>query len=153
MSDRKYRQSGYQDDDRSRRPRQDGQGPRKPQTPYDPRIPRDPKVPNLPGFLNVFRCVRCGHQESTDVGALSKCGKCGVDLHACIHCASFDAGAVYECMEPIPARETQPLGRGFVRGVPTVAVVISRADHEARFLPEEPEIFLDDRDLHVGIER
>jgi transcription elongation factor Elf1 len=104
MSDRKYRQSGYQDDDRARRPRQEGPGPRKPQTPYDPRIPRDPKVPNLPGFLNVFRCVRCGHQESTDVGALSKCGKCGVELHACIHCASFDAGAVYECMEPIPAR-------------------------------------------------
>ena len=104
MSDRKYRQSGYQDDDRSRRPRQEGPGPRKPPTPYDPRIPRDPKVPNLPGFLDVFRCVRCGHQEGTDVGALSKCGKCGVDLHACIHCASFDAGAVYECMEPIPSR-------------------------------------------------
>jgi hypothetical protein len=27
-----------------------------------------------------------------------------VDLHACIHCASFDAGARFECMQQIPAR-------------------------------------------------
>lgn len=104
MSDRKYRQAGYQDNDRQRRPQQGSHAPRQPAEPYDPRIPRDPRVPNVPGFFNLFRCVRCGNQESTDVGALSKCGKCGVDLHTCIHCASFDAGAVYECMEPIPER-------------------------------------------------
>jgi hypothetical protein len=58
----------------------------------------------MPGFREVFRCARCGHVESPEVGSASKCGKCGVDLHACIHCASFDSGARFECRETIPAR-------------------------------------------------
>ena len=103
MSDRKYRQRGYQDDDR---PKRTGAGPaiRKPLEPRDPRMPRDPKAPNMPGFREVFRCTRCGNLEATDVGLASRCSKCGVDLHACLHCASFDAGARFECMQPIPAR-------------------------------------------------
>jgi hypothetical protein len=103
MSDRKYRQRGYQDDDRGSRPRGEG-APRKTPEPRDPRIPRDPRVPNMLGFREVFRCARCGHLESADVGSLAKCGQCGVDLHACIHCTSFDSGAHFECMEPVPAR-------------------------------------------------
>jgi len=103
MSDRKYRQHGYQDSDRRDR------GPRPPQQkrplePHDPRIPRDPRTPNMPGFKDVFRCARCGHVESTEVGSMSTCGKCGVPLHACIHCSSFDSGARFECREQIPAR-------------------------------------------------
>jgi hypothetical protein len=58
----------------------------------------------MPGFREVFRCARCGHLESPSVASLSKCGKCGVELHACIHCASFDSGARFECRETIPAR-------------------------------------------------
>jgi hypothetical protein len=101
MSDRKYRQRGYQDDGpRERRP----DAPRKPPEPRDPRIPRDPRVPNMPGFRDVFRCARCGNLEGTDVGSLSRCGKCGTDLHACIHCVSFDSGAPFECTQRIPAR-------------------------------------------------
>ena len=101
MSDRKYRQRGYQDDGpRERRP----EAPKKPIEPRDPRMPRDPRVPNMPGFREVFRCTRCGNLEATDVGLASRCGKCGVALHACLHCASFDAGARFECMQPIPAR-------------------------------------------------
>ena len=102
MSDRKYRQRGYQDE----RPREPARrtGPRKPPEPRDPRMPRDPRVPNMPGFRDVFRCTRCGHIEPRDVGSASTCGKCGVDLHACVQCASFDAGARFECMQPIPAR-------------------------------------------------
>jgi hypothetical protein len=103
MSDRKYRQRGYQDDDRRDRPPREG-GPRKAPEPRDPRMPRDPRVPNMPGFREVFRCTRCGNLEGLDVGTESRCAKCGVDLHACIHCASFDAGARFECMEPVPAR-------------------------------------------------
>ena len=102
MSDRKYRQSGYQDDDR-KGPRREST-PRKPPAPFDPRIPRDPRAPNMPGFRDVFRCARCGNIEGLDVGSLSRCTKCGVELHACVHCASFDAGARLECMQPIPAR-------------------------------------------------
>jgi hypothetical protein len=100
MSDRKYRQRGYQDNDRPARPA----AARRPVEPRDPRLPRDPRVPNMPGFRNVFRCARCGHVEGTDVGSLAACSKCGVPLHACIHCASFDSGARFECREQVPAR-------------------------------------------------
>jgi hypothetical protein len=58
----------------------------------------------MPGFREVFRCSRCGTLGGTDVGADSRCGNCGVELHACIHCASFDSGARFECRETIPAR-------------------------------------------------
>ncbi len=102
MSDRKYRQHGYQDDDRGRQPRPSG--PKPPPEPRDPRMPRDPRVPNMPGFRQVFRCARCGHVENLDIGSASKCGKCGVDLRTCINCESFDPGAVFECAQKIPAR-------------------------------------------------
>jgi hypothetical protein len=102
-SDRKYRQRGYQEDDRSRTARGPS-GPKRPPEPHDPRLPRDPRVPNVPGFREVFRCTRCGHVESAEVGSASRCGKCGVALHACIQCASFDAGARFECTQPVPAR-------------------------------------------------
>jgi hypothetical protein len=101
MSDRKYRQSGYQDEPKRSR----GPAPaRKPLEPYDPRIPRDPKVPNMPGFREAFRCARCGHVEPTPVVSDSVCSSCGVPLHACIHCVSFDSGTHFECRQTIPAR-------------------------------------------------
>jgi len=103
MSDRKYRQRGYQDDDRDRRPRGPGT-PQTPKEPRDPRLPRDPRAPNMPGFREVFRCARCGHIEPTEIGSLSRCGQCGVFLRACIHCESFDPGARFECRQTIPKR-------------------------------------------------
>ncbi|HUF47886.1 MAG TPA: hypothetical protein VMM93_08720 [Vicinamibacterales bacterium] len=102
MSDRKYRQHGYQDDDRGKRP--SGDAARRPVEPRDPRIPRDPRVPNMPGFRQVFRCARCGALESTDIGSLSRCGKCGTALRACVNCESFDSGARFECRQAIPKR-------------------------------------------------
>jgi len=101
MSDRKYRQRGYQDDDNRNR---STPAARRPLEPRDPRLPRDPKTPNMPGFREIFRCARCGHIEGVDVGSRSVCGKCGVALHACIHCRSFDSGARFECRERIPVR-------------------------------------------------
>ena len=56
------------------------------------------------GFKETFRCVRCGHEESPDVGSLSRCSKCGVALRACIQCASFDSSALFECQEKLPRR-------------------------------------------------
>jgi hypothetical protein len=100
MSDRKYRQHGYQDDNRDR---QRPASLRKPE-PYDPRLPRDPKTPNLPGFRQAFRCGRCGAPNDADITADAACRACHVPLHACVHCASFDAGARFECREPIAAR-------------------------------------------------
>jgi len=102
MSDRKYRQRGYQDDDR-RKPAGPS-GPKPHREPHDPRMPRDPRVPNMPGFRQVFRCARCGHVEGLDIGSASTCAQCGVPLHACIQCESFDPGAVFECRQKIAAR-------------------------------------------------
>ena len=79
MSDRKYRQRGYQDEGpRERTP----QAPKKPIEPRDPRLPRDPRVPNMPGFREVFRCTRCGNIESLEVAPETTCSKCGADLHS-----------------------------------------------------------------------
>jgi hypothetical protein len=101
MSDQKYRQRGYQD---SGRPDSRNSSPRTPRAPIDPRLPRDPKVMNMMAFTEVFRCARCGAIEAGAIGALSTCAKCGVDLHACIQCQSFDPGARFECRETIAAR-------------------------------------------------
>jgi hypothetical protein len=100
-SDRKYRQRGYQDDG-PKPPRTEGA--KRPVEPRDPRLPRDPRAPNMPGFRETFRCARCGAIDNSGIGSMSVCAKCGVALHACIHCASFDPGAVYECRERIPKR-------------------------------------------------
>lgn len=67
-------------------------------------MPRDPRVPNMPGFREVSRCIRCGSLGGGDNGPAATCGKCGVDIHTCIQCSSFDAGARFECTEPIQAR-------------------------------------------------
>ena len=103
MSDRKYRQRGYQDDNRGKPPREMPSVQRPPEL-RDPRLPRDPRVPNMPGFRDVFRCNACGNLETAAVGSQSRCGKCGADLHACAQCASFDGGARFECMQQVPAR-------------------------------------------------
>ena len=77
---------------------------KRPVEPRDPRMPRDPRAPNLPGFREGFRCARCGHGAGADVQTDTRCAKCGVDLHACIHCASFDSGARFECRQALAAR-------------------------------------------------
>ena len=105
MSDRKYRQHGYQDSPRDGGARR-APTSRPPLEPRDPRIPRDPRAPNMPGFREVFRCSRCGHVDVPEVGLASQCAKCGAELHTCAHCASFDPGARFECREPVPARVT-----------------------------------------------
>jgi hypothetical protein len=103
MSERKYRQRGYQDDSRDRGARPPA-GPRRPPEPYDPRIPRDPRTPNMPGFREVVRCARCGALGSAAIGPDSECRSCGAALHACAQCESFDPGAVFECRQKIAAR-------------------------------------------------
>jgi predicted RNA-binding Zn-ribbon protein involved in translation (DUF1610 family) len=99
MSDRQYRQRGYQDEPRDR----DRQGPKAPQGPRDK--PEGPKTPNLMASHEVFRCARCGHLlASSTVEAESRCPRCGVDLHSCLQCVSFDTGAPLECTQPIRER-------------------------------------------------
>ena len=104
MSERKYRQRGYQDEPRERQGPKPAQGPRE-KSPGAPRGDRDgPKTPNLMASHEVFRCSRCGNRLALPVEPDSRCARCGVDLHSCIQCASFDTSARFECTQPIAAR-------------------------------------------------
>jgi hypothetical protein len=99
MADRKYRQRGYQDDNRTtpRAPRAPGPRPRADQ-------PEGPRAPNLMPWREVSRCAGCAVElSSADVGT-ARCGRCGAELHACTQCAFFDPGARLQCRQPIAAR-------------------------------------------------
>ncbi len=95
MSERKYRQRGYQDDDRP--------APRERRPPRGPRE-RDPG-PRGRGLgkptATVFRCAVCGERQSAVIELDSTCRKCGTDLHTCTHCAYFDTSAPNECRQPV----------------------------------------------------
>ncbi len=105
MSDRKYRQRGYQDDERDRKPA--GQKPAQ-QAPRGPRErPEGPKTPNLMAAHEVIKCSRCGHPVTADIGFDSRCARCGADLHSCAQCTSFDPGSRFQCMQAIPERIAQ----------------------------------------------
>ena len=93
---RKYRQAGYQDDERtSSRPaprrRPDREGPRG----------RGLGAPTR----KVFRCRDCGAEQPLDrrTDADAVC-ECGAALHSCVNCAYFDTSARFECRQPIPER-------------------------------------------------
>src|SRR6202795_838757 len=88
MSERKYRQRGYQDDPRDR----ERQGP------------KGPKPANLMASHEVFRCSRCGNRLALPVESDGRCSRCGVDLHSCIQCMSFDTSARFECTQSITVR-------------------------------------------------
>ena len=102
MSDRKYRQRGYQDEPRAPR----GPGAQKPaekESRAPGRVFQDaagPKTPNLMASHEVFRCARCGNRLSLPVEAEGRCPRCGVDLHSCVQCVSFDTSARFECSQP-----------------------------------------------------
>ena len=108
MSDRKYRQRGYQDDERDRQPR--SRGPRPAPEPGAPAGARrlssqdGPKNINMPGYRSVVRCAQCGAVVTEEVGTDSRCARCGTDLRTCSQCTSFDPGTRFECMEAVPAR-------------------------------------------------
>jgi predicted RNA-binding Zn-ribbon protein involved in translation (DUF1610 family) len=112
MSDRKYRQRGYQDDPRSREPRGERAG--KPKPAQEGRAPgrqlqdpAGPKTPNLMASHEVFRCARCGNKLPLDVDPDARCPRCGTDIHGCVNCVSFDTSARWECGQPtLPARVT-----------------------------------------------
>jgi len=101
MSDRKYRQRGYMEDDRDRKPA----GPKGPGPAGAPRPERSegPRTPNLMAAHEVVRCSRCGGEIAAPYATV-QCGRCGVDVHACIQCVYFDPGARFQCMQPIQER-------------------------------------------------
>ncbi len=97
MSERKYRQRGYMDDERSES-RSRGSGPR-------PRR-EGPRGRGLGApTATVFRCARCGGEQSLAAAVPfdATCGGCGSDLHTCTNCRHFDSSAPNQCRETIPA--------------------------------------------------
>ncbi len=99
MSERKYRQRGYQDAPAERQSK-----PERPREPRGATPAFGPRTPNMPGFKEVWRCSQCGNQLPVDSAPDARCRRCGADLHACAQCASFDGTARVECLAAIPAR-------------------------------------------------
>lgn len=103
MSDRKYRQRGYQDEPREPRERKPEQ-----KKEYAPRgqPPIQPKTFNMPGFREVMKCSRCGNELTVAIAwsAAGICARCGAELHTCAQCAHFDTSAPFECQQPIAVR-------------------------------------------------
>jgi hypothetical protein len=100
MSDRKYRQRGYQDEERPAREKPQGKKPAEPRAPGRPlQDAAGPRTPNLMASHEVCRCARCGNLLSLPIAVDGRCSRCGVDLHACIQCVSFDTSARWECTE------------------------------------------------------
>lgn len=101
MSDRRYRQRGYRDNDGDRSERKRPRGPRPPQHKEGPRG-RGLGAPTE----EVFRCPNCNGMSlapgSTDFTA--QCPRCEAGLHACVTCKHFDPSATYQCRQPIPAQ-------------------------------------------------
>ena len=100
--DRKYRQRGYQDDNRDRQPKAPTRPAPEPGAPAGARRisgQDGPKAINMPGYREVTRCTQCGNVVTAEVAADSRCARCGTDLHACGQCNSFDPGSRFECMQ------------------------------------------------------
>jgi hypothetical protein len=111
MSDRKYRQRGYQDDPSAepKSARTARQAPEPGAPAGARRISQDgPKNINMPGYREVFRCAQCGYVVTGEVASDSKCLRCGTDLHACAQCVSFDPGSRFECMLPTLTARVSP---------------------------------------------
>lgn len=107
MSDRKYRQRGYQDSggpsERPKLPKERPPGPPK-------GAQRDtPRRMQMPGFQEVLRCSLCGAlvPPPLEISPESQCPKCRADLRSCKNCRNFDTGAQFECTQPIPERITK----------------------------------------------
>ena len=98
MSDRKYRQRGYQDDE----PREKRSRPSGPRERSDKPRGRGLGKPTK----SVFRCSRCGEVQAfgQEVPFDATCSGCGDDLHTCTNCVHFDSSAPMECRQPIEER-------------------------------------------------
>lgn len=109
MSERKYRQHGYQDDDRERAPRPASSGGRPEREPGAPagarRISSEgARNPRMMGYRAVARCARCGTLVDPQILSRSSCPKCQQELRSCVQCTHFDPAARFECARPVTAR-------------------------------------------------
>jgi hypothetical protein len=107
MSDRKYKQHGYQDNDRDRQ--QKPQQPKAPKGPKGSNRGEGPRPMHMPGFQELLRCAMCGAvvPAPVDIKLESQCPKCNADLRCCKNCGHFDTGARFECTQQILERITK----------------------------------------------
>ncbi len=98
MSDRKYRQPGYQDrgEDRS--------APKAQQAPKARDMTYGPRPIQMAGTRTVSRCAQCGAVLPGLGEAAGQCPKCGFELHSCKQCTHFDPASRFECRQFIPQR-------------------------------------------------
>jgi len=96
---RKYRQSGYMDSDRDKKP---GSAPR----PEKSEFKISGRVETK--FQMVTRCNNCAAeiQVTGQIQVIDRCKTCGNDLHSCRNCLNFDPAARNECIKPVEARVT-----------------------------------------------
>jgi hypothetical protein len=98
LSDRKYRQRGYQDSGAAAKKEIEKPAATKRENTFGPR------PINMPGMRTVSRCAECGTLLPNLSDGAGQCPKCGFALHACKQCEHFDPSTRFECTQPIPAR-------------------------------------------------
>lgn len=94
----KYRQPGYRDKE------EPSEKFVRPKNEFSREGPRSPK---MPGLQKVVRCGLCGARippSFDEIELMSRCPKCGADLHSCRNCVNFDPASRFECTQPIPRR-------------------------------------------------
>ncbi len=96
MSDRKYRQRGYMDNDREL---QRSKPQSKPQS--KPPDREGPRSPRMMAFGETVKCSACGAKAPTSIGFETTCETCKAELHSCRQCTYFDPGARFQCQKPI----------------------------------------------------
>lgn len=92
MSDRKYRQRGYMDNDRE---------PQRPKAQSKPPEREGPRSPRMMAFGETVKCTACGAKAPTNITLTSTCPKCNADFHTCRQCTHFDPSAHFECRKSI----------------------------------------------------
>ena len=98
MSDRKYRQRGYMDNNRE--PQQS-----KPQSkPREARDREGPRSPRMMAFGETVKCTACGVKAPSNITFDSTCTNCRTELHSCRQCNYFDPSARFECSKPITTK-------------------------------------------------
>ncbi len=90
---RKYRQAGYMDADREKKPKPASR-------------PRGSGGRVETKFHLITRCSNCGAeiQVMDQIQVTDKCKFCGTDLHTCRNCIYFDPSARNECTKPVETR-------------------------------------------------
>jgi predicted RNA-binding Zn-ribbon protein involved in translation (DUF1610 family) len=96
VSDRKYRQHGYQDRD----PRSENKPQQSPHPSKD--MTYGPRAIQMAPTRTISRCALCGVLLPAAVDPNGKCPQCGAALHACKQCAHFDPGSRFECKLNVP---------------------------------------------------